>query len=47
LEELSVDGRIMLKFIFEKYVMMGTGIRWFRIGSTGRLFWSLTNCELS
>jgi hypothetical protein len=27
LEELSVDGRIMLKFIFEKYVMMGTGIR--------------------
>jgi hypothetical protein len=38
LEDLDVDGRIVLKCILEKWVwMVWTGSVWLRTGSSGRL----------
>jgi hypothetical protein len=34
---VDVDGRIILKWIFEKYVMEWTGLIWFRIVTSGKL----------
>jgi hypothetical protein len=38
LENLSVAGRIKLKWILDKQsVMLSTGMNWLRIGSNGRI----------
>ena len=39
LENLGVDGRIILKFIFKKYERwwVWTGLVWLKIGTNGRL----------
>jgi hypothetical protein len=41
LEDVGVDERIMLKFILNKWDgRLRTGLIWFRIGTSGGLFWT-------
>jgi len=38
---LHVDRRMLSKWIFEKQgVSLGTGLNWFRIGSSGKSLWT-------
>jgi len=37
LEDLAIDGRIIIKWIFKKQEGMETGLMWLRIGTGGGL----------
>jgi hypothetical protein len=41
LEDPGVDGRIILRWIFRKWVRVWTGLSWLRIGTGGGLLYML------
>jgi hypothetical protein len=46
LRDLGVHGRVIFKWILEKYDMMVvSGLKWLRIGVSGRLFNQYSNAK--